>query len=53
MGSFIVVFLVKGVIIEEKIIFLKEISQLRDLNPQPTDYKSVTLPVELSWQKGV
>ena len=27
------------------------LSQLRDLNPKPTDYKSVALPIELSWPK--
>ncbi len=26
-------------------------SQLWDLNPQPTDYKSVALPIELSWHE--
>ena len=25
-------------------------SQLRDLNPEPADYKSAALPIELSWQ---
>ena len=28
-------------------------SQRRDLNPQPADYKSAALPIELRWRNGL